>query len=137
MGPRETIHQDAAGGSLRLLESPGLLLGRVEGHYSAELLQHYMPALDRLLTSPSAIGFHDWENMTSYDSACRQQMTDWTLAHRKQIAAWHILVRSKLVAMGVATASMIIGGGIITSYSDRKKFDDALKPFLPKLRGVR
>jgi hypothetical protein len=71
------------------------------------------------------VGFHDWEDMNTYDAECRKVLTEWTLRHRGQIEGWHILVRSKLVAMGVATASLLIGGGVIVSYNQRDKFEAA------------
>ena len=136
MGQNDTTLRGTAGGVLRLQETDsGLLVATMQGHFGTDLLPRYKEALARAVKAGDAIGFHDWEKMTTYDSACRHEMTDWTIAHRKEIRGWHILVRSKLVAMGVATASLIIGGGVISSYSDRKRFEDTLAPFLPNLAG--
>jgi hypothetical protein len=53
-------------------------------------------------------GFHEWLEMTNYESRCRVELTNWVLSHRAQ-SRLSIAVRSKLVAMGVSVANLVLG----------------------------
>jgi hypothetical protein len=108
--------------------APGILFGRVSGHYSQAMLKEYLGGLDEAVKAGHKLTtFHDWEEMTGYDSVCRQAMTDWVLKHVSQIHMNHILVRSKIVAMGVATANLLTGGKLLFPYTTRVPFERALK----------
>jgi hypothetical protein len=106
---------------------PSIFLGRIEGHYSADMVSGYIRAMGRALEpGPSMWGFHDWYGMTGYDSICRKEMTDWVLARLSKMNGHHLLVHSKMVAMGVATANLVLGGNALVSHTDRASFERAL-----------
>jgi hypothetical protein len=118
-------------GSLRLTHyPPRLLLAVVRGHYGKELLPRYMRALADVAGSGRAVGFHDWYEMTGYDSECRKRMTEWGINNRTRVEKVHILVKHKLVAMGVATGSLLVGGGIVATYTSRAEFEAAFEQAL-------
>lgn len=118
-------------GSLQLtLYAPCVLLAVVRGHYGKDLLPRYMRALAEVAASGRAVGFHDWENMTSYDSECRRRMTEWTIHNRTRVESAHILVKHRLVAMGVATGSMLVGRNLVSTYTNRSKFEAAYRDIL-------
>jgi hypothetical protein len=119
---------ETAQGSLHLtLYPPDLLFAVARGHFGRELLPRYMGALAEVAKSDQAVGFHDWYDMTGYDSECRRRLTDWALNNRTRIEKVHILVQHKLVAMGVATGSLLVGGDLVSTYTDRLNFRAALQ----------
>jgi hypothetical protein len=107
---------------------PWLFYGTISGHYAESMAAPYLTEMARALghTKPM-VGFHDWSEMTSYDTACRLRMTDWVMRNRAQQAKHHILLRSKLVSMGVATASLILGGDVLVAYTDPARFREVLR----------
>ncbi len=54
--------------------------------------------------------FHDWMEMTGYDSKTRYKMTTWSAEHRASFEEVHLAVRSRIVAMGVQVANIALGG---------------------------
>lgn len=54
--------------------------------------------------------FHDWLDMTGYDSRTRVRLTMWSVAHRTAYQEVHLAVRSRIVAMGVQVANVPLGG---------------------------
>ncbi len=70
--------------------------------------------------------FHDWLDMTGYESSCRQQLTAWTAETRGSLAELHIAFRSKLVAMGVQVANLALGG-LIRMHEDRSSLERELR----------
>jgi hypothetical protein len=54
--------------------------------------------------------FHDWLDMTGYDSKTRVRLTLWSVAHRNAYEEVHLAVRSRIVAMGVQVANVPLGG---------------------------
>ncbi len=56
--------------------------------------------------------FHDWIEMTGYESRSRQRLTAWSLANLDAYSEVHLALRSKLVAMGVQVANIALGGKI-------------------------
>jgi hypothetical protein len=68
-------------------------------------------------------GFHNWIEMTNYDSSCRVELTAWVLRHRAQ-SALHIGLRSRMVAMGVAVANLALGS-LIQIYANVDELETA------------
>jgi hypothetical protein len=54
--------------------------------------------------------FHDWMELTGYDSRTRVRLTAWSAAHRNDYQEVHLAVRSRIVAMGVQVANIALGG---------------------------
>ena len=54
--------------------------------------------------------FHDWLEMTGYDSRTRMRLTAWSVAHRQAYQEVHLAVRSRIIAMGVQVANVAVGG---------------------------
>jgi hypothetical protein len=112
---------------------PWVFVGTIAGHFSLEMLTPYKKGMMAAIEhEPQMEAFHDWEKMTGYESKCRKEMTEWTLNRRSRIKHHHVLLKSKLVAMGVATANLVLGGSMITSYTERSKFEAALRGVLGK-----
>ena len=124
--PLRDVVQTPRGSLFVTFYEPELLVAVVRGHLSTVLLPRYMSALADVAASGRAVGFHDWYDMTGYDSECRRRMTEWGLNNRTRIEKVHFLVRHKLVAMGVATGSLLVGGDLVATYTDRAVFQAAL-----------
>jgi hypothetical protein len=103
-----------------------LLWVQYAGYGTAELVPPMLEALEESLLFDRPVVFDDWQHVTGYDSAVRQQITDWAQADKTRILETHILVRSDLVAMGVAVANLALGGHI-RAYTRRDEFEDALR----------
>jgi len=78
--------------------------------------------------------FHDWIDMTGYDSQCRTRMTAWSLKHLREYAEVHIALRSKIVAMGVQVANIALRG-IIQAHNDRTRVEVELRRALREESG--
>jgi hypothetical protein len=79
------------------------------GHLRREMSKLIMQHGERLYDGGRVVyGFHDWLEMTHYESACRIDLTNWVLAHRKYTVL-HIAVASPVIAMGVSVANMVLG----------------------------
>lgn len=74
-------------------------------------------------------GFHDWLEMTNYESASRSDLTSWVLRHRNE-SVLHVAVRSPLVAMGVSVADMLLGS-LIHIHRSAPALDQALAEAFP------
>jgi hypothetical protein len=78
--------------------------GQTKRDMSSMLIEHG----ERLYEGDRIVyGFHDWLDMTHYESACRIDLTNWILSHRKQ-SVLHIAVSSPVIAMGVTVANMVL-----------------------------
>ena len=79
------------------------------GQLKPEMSNMLMKHAERLYAGDHIVyGFHDWLEMTHYDSACRIDLTKWVLSHRTQ-SVLHIAVRSPVIAMGVSVANIVLG----------------------------
>jgi len=54
--------------------------------------------------------FHDWMELTGYDTKTRLRLTAWAVAHRNAYEEVHIAARSRIIAMGVQVANIALGG---------------------------
>jgi hypothetical protein len=83
-----------------------------EGHMQDEhaaFLEGY--GADRLQRAGGKVYiFHDWMELTGYDSKTRYRLTTWSAEHRATFEEVHLAVRSPLVAMGVQVANIALGG---------------------------
>ena len=77
------------------------------------------------LASGKLTVFHDWLEMTGYDSSCRKRITDWTVKHLSAYAVVHVALRSKLVAMGVQVANIALGG-LVKTHQTRISLEAAI-----------
>jgi hypothetical protein len=119
-----TVHQWRSDrGELRLwYPAPSVVATHVVGHFDVTLQTHFLTRANaRIASGLKIVVFHNWEEMTGYESRVRQDFTSWAQANKDQIEAIHILVRAKIVSMGVAVASVSLGG-LIQSYTDRIAF---------------
>jgi hypothetical protein len=54
--------------------------------------------------------FHEWTELTGYDTKTRLRLTAWAVAHRHAYEEVHIAARSRIIAMGVQVANIALGG---------------------------
>lgn len=108
--------------------APGIVLNVMTGHFATDLADFCIAGwTEGLKQHPPLIMFCNWEAMTGYDPDCRRRLTDWHKQHAKDIEKGHILLKSKLVAMGVSVANMVLGGSAIETYSNKTKFEMAMR----------
>ena len=107
---------------------PNIYVTRVTGHMEdthADLFEVY--GADRIaLAKGPLLVFHDWVEMTGYESRCRTRLTEWSLARLDRFGAVHLAVRSKIVRMGIQVANIPLRG-LIRPYPARQPLELALR----------
>lgn len=111
--------------------APNVYVTCVRGHMDAShAVAFEVYSAERIRRSPDGLYvFHDWVEMTGYDSLCRKRMTEWSAARVHHYLEVHLAVRSKLVAMGVQVANIALRG-MMRAYTDRLKIELELKRVL-------
>jgi len=127
---RAEEHRDGRG-SIRLWQHPRLRLysTRVVGHLSIGLAQRIIDYVDPLFEQGKVIGFHDWFQMTGYDTASRSQLTAWSL-RRSALAQINIGTRAKLVSMGVTVAALALGEHVLRRFGSEVDLETAYQAAL-------
>jgi len=114
-------------GSLSLWKpARGIFVSRAEGHVDLVLADHIVSGGDAVIAADRRIlAFHNFERLTSYDSAARMRLTTWAIAIRNEVDRAHFLAESKIVRMGLSVASIALLG-MLVSHHDRESFERAL-----------
>jgi len=99
-----------------------------------------MAAVDRntaprlgLFEDGRVLGFHDWFQMTGYDTASRNQLTEWSL-RRSALAQINIGTRAKLVSMGVTVAALALGDQVLRRFGSEAALEAAYQAALHTTR---
>jgi len=79
-----------------------------------------------LLDSRPVHVFHDWADMSRYDTEARVKLTEYANRRIRCFASTNILVRSRLLAMGITVANIILRNHIQV-YGHRERFDKELR----------
>lgn len=125
-GPRGTFYFYQLG--------PDAIYTQALGHMDHGCAEAFMAFANRTFDrGRSTTLFHDWSEITGYDSDARATLTRWTIDRRSSIASVVILVKSKLLAMGIATANLATApfGVTFHSHTSREVF---AKEFLAAMR---
>jgi hypothetical protein len=104
--------------------APGVYASEVTGHLDVKMAQRIIDFAEPLYALGSVAGFHDWFEMTGYESRSRIALTQWVLGHRAKSRLF-IGVRSKLVAMGVSVANLALGD-LIEVHASLATLEEAL-----------
>lgn len=106
--------------------APHIYVTEVRGFLTEEMSNLLIERAEPLYASVRKLhGFHNWLDMSNYDSACRVELTAWVLRHRAQ-SALHIGLRSRMVAMGVSVANLALGS-LIQVYPNADALEAALQ----------
>ncbi len=106
----------------------GVYASEVTGHLDLKMAQLIIEFAEPLYALGPVAGFHDWLQMTGYESRSRIALTQWVLSHREQSRLF-IGVRSKLVAMGVTVANLALGN-LIEVHASLATLETALERVL-------
>jgi len=118
---------EEATGWIRLV-SPchGVLYDRVEGQLGPSLYPRIIALGEKILgTSDQLTIFNDWEGMTEYVAAARNDLTSWVFQHRGRIAGIHFVTRSMKVTLGVVLAGSAFR--VVRHHKSRTGFEAALE----------
>ena len=121
--------RDEAGALEIFLPRPSVLITRATGRLSGAMAHAWIGAGDPIFRRGAVLTtFHDWDELTSYDSSARRLLTGWLLANTKQVKSADFLVSSRLVAMGVSAANLAttLAGLAMTAHTARSSFEQAL-----------
>jgi hypothetical protein len=92
--------------------APNVFATQGEGHMTDDhcaFIEDYSEARIREYHGTLYV-FHDWMEMTGYDTKTRLRLTAWAVAHRKAYEEVHVAARSRIIAMGVHVANLALGG---------------------------
>ena len=106
-----------------------LLITRATGTLTVAAAQT-MDLATRRLVQPGGRyqSFHDWEDLTDYESDARRLLTDASARNRAHMDRTHILLRSRLLVAALDAARMFLKH--IVPYSSRAVFEDELRKAL-------
>jgi len=105
---------------------PGVVRTRVEGHAPRSFVTPIIDAVEREIEAGLAPDvFHDWERITTYETATRDTLAAWYADVKDEVSSVHILIGNRVVEMGVAVAALVARAPIHT-YHSRSEFDAAL-----------
>lgn len=129
-GVRVEEHRDARG-SIRLWRQPDarVYATRVMGHLSIALADRIIGYVEPMFEGGRVLGFHDWFQMTSYDTSSRKQLTDWSI-RRSSLTQINIGTRAKLVSMGVTVAALALGAQVLRRFGDEASLEAAYQQAL-------
>jgi hypothetical protein len=118
------------------LPRPGLLVTQATGHLSLAQIHAIIAAGDQTRGEGTLLGFHNFFDVQTYDSAARTAMTSWGYRIRGSVERVHFAIGSRLVRMGISVASMALGGMLVT-YDAVAPFEAELADALtrPRVRG--
>lgn len=138
LGNSRVVDEADERGRLQLfLPSGDNCISRVTGHLTVKMTRRWMDVIDPYFARKVVFDtFHDWEEMTSYDSTARRALTSWVVANHRCVRSAHFLVGSKLVAMGVSAASLATAlvGLPMVAHSTRAAFEAELVKALDRTR---
>jgi hypothetical protein len=99
------------------------------GHLSAGMARRWIEAIDpHFARGVRFTTFHDWQEMTSYDSSARRALTTWLSTNAPNVVSADFLVSSRIVAMGVSAANVMtaLAGLSMVAHTERATFEKAL-----------
>jgi hypothetical protein len=98
-----------------------LMRGRVD----LEMVKGMTAVFDETIAERGACGaFHDWWDVSGYDSACRLWWEGWLAAvPRAVIRDATVLARSRLVRMGITLANLKYPHITFRTFGDRAAYD--------------
>jgi hypothetical protein len=105
--------RSTASGALRAwVLAPNVFASQGQGHMTDDhcaFIEDYAEARIRDYSGKLYV-FHDWMDLTGYDTKTRIRLTAWSVAHRHAYEEVHLAVRSRIIAMGVQVANVALGG---------------------------
>ncbi len=111
-----------------LTPATAVFYNRVSGQLGETLYPCIIDNVDTLIAAGhKVIIFNDWEDMTGYVPAARNNLTKWVVKNRQAIEL-HFVTRSKLVTMGVMFAGTAIRS--MHMHTKRADFDAVLQSSL-------
>lgn len=124
--PRDAQRVSSDRGELQFWEvAPHVYATHMRGYMSPDMSRLIIARADPMFGRGATVsGFHNWLDMSNYDSQCRVELTAWVLRHRTQ-SVLHIGVTSRMVAMGVAVANLALGN-LIHVHGDLASLEAAL-----------
>lgn len=121
--------RDEAGALELFLPQPSVLITVATDRLTGAMAYAWIGAVDPMFRRGAVLTtFHDWDEMTSYDSSARRLLTGWLLANTKNVRSADFLVSSRLVAMGLSAANLAttLAGLPMTAHTARSSFERAL-----------
>ncbi len=94
----------------------GIFCTRGHGHVGMAAVEALIDYTEQRIVEQSAklLVFHDWLEVTGYESKARLPLSRWMFEHRASYEVVHVAVRSRLVAMGASVVNLAIGGFLKT-----------------------
>lgn len=141
----DTAECVTAKGSLRLwMLAPNVYVTVATGHLEqahAEITRTYGERRIAYAAGKKLCVFHDWIDMTGYDSTCRKELTTWAVQRIGLYQEIHVCLRSKLAAMGLEVASLAMSvrttnPSLIRTHALRTRMEGELVRVLRETQGA-
>jgi hypothetical protein len=120
-------------GTLRVwLIPPRFFVSRAFGYIGpehVELFESYAEQCIRSAGTRKICAFHDWLDVTGYDSKVRSRLTSWSRQHLSAFDEVHMCIRSKIVSMGVQLVNIALNG-VIRVHTERTRMEVELRRVL-------
>jgi hypothetical protein len=124
--PRDARRLDTERGRLAIWTlAPHICVTEVQGHLTQAMSRLIIDYTEPLYAQVRTLyGFHNWFDMTNYDSICRVELTAWVMGHKTQTVV-HIGTASRMVGMGVMVAKVALGD-MLHAHGNAEAFERAL-----------
>jgi hypothetical protein len=108
--PADAASVRTARGVLTLwLPTESVLVGVMDGHMTPEQSDFMIAFIERQRGAvPTLWCYHDWLDMTGYESRCRSDLTTYMLRNRSWLHM-HLAAKHPLVVMGITVANLALG----------------------------
>lgn len=104
--------------------APALLVTRLRGHATLTALRHYTARAEREMSRGRLTVFHQWNEMTGYDPAARDELKRWGKLHNDEFERVVYLVHSKVVAMLISVAALTLGRELVATTDEAAFLSD-------------
>jgi hypothetical protein len=132
--PRDAVRLEVERGDIVMWNlAPHIFLTEMRGHMTPAMSTAIIERTGPLYEKCEKIyGFHNWLEMTGYESICRVELTSWAVRNKAK-SALHIASASRMVAMGVMVAKVALGDALHV-YQDLAALERELVALLGKRR---
>jgi len=124
-----------AKGTVHVWMKRPLLVVRATGTLTVVAARAMANAAHRLVEPGGRyMSFHDWEDLTDYESEARRILTEASARHRANMERTHILLRSRLLVAALDAGRVFLKH--IVAYSSRDAFEAELRMALQNKLGA-
>jgi hypothetical protein len=112
----------------------GVFATHIEGVMKLDMALAVETNMRRVAAEGRFYAFHDWAEMTDYETESRVRLTRAVIDVRSSVDEAHLLVASRFVALGVQAANLVVK--ILEVHTSRPKFLDVMRDRMNRRRAA-